>query len=203
VNPMNPFFSRGNQALQNCENAPYKRRLVIFIDNSYLFRNLLEKNLHIDHQLLVNFLAFDAIEHFHLERVILYGSLDESDPDKIKSRENFYKKLSKLPKFQTEIYKLKIIRDNNGGIIEKKEKCVDCAIATGLVKYSMIGLFDTAIIVAGDADFVPPVKVVIDQGQEVIVAGFDNACSEILKEHALGYISLTQNLNKFVDFSRY
>lgn len=176
------------------------RRLMIFIDHSYVHRNIKDRNIRIDHKNLVDFLANDAVEKYSLQRVTLYGSIDRSaTPEKVRMQENIYRMFSRFPKFDTQIFDLKVNYNNNGEFTSKKEKCVDCALVTGLVKYACKGAFDTAILVGGDEDFVPAVKEVVDQGLEVIIAAFNGACSDKLINHALGYISLTDNLNSFAE----
>lgn len=180
------------------------RRLMIFIDHSYVYRNTQDRDVRVNHRDLVNFLANDAVEQYSLQRVTLYGSIDRSvTPEKVRMQENTYRMFSRFPKFDIQIYDLKVNYNNKGEFAGKKEKCVDCALVTGLVKYACKGAFDTAIIVGGDEDFVPAVKEVVDQGLEVIIAAFEGACAEKLINQALGYISLTDNLDTFTEKKTY
>jgi len=173
---------------------------MIFIDNPYVYRYVKSRNIKISHKKLVDYLTFNAVDKYSLERVTIYGSIDRStSPEKIRTQENFYRMLGRLPKFDVQLFDLKVYHDSKGEFVSKKEKCVDCALVTGLVKYAIRGTFDTAIVVAGDEDFIPAVREVIDQGLEVIIAAFDGACAEKLIYHALGYLSLTDNLNAFTE----
>jgi len=53
-----------------------------------------------------------------------------------------------------------------------------------------------AIVCAGDADFIRAVEGVKDMGKQIYVASFEKSCSWKLKQAALGYISLTENVDK-------
>jgi len=80
-----------------------------------------------------------------------------------------------------------------------KEKKVDVAIAHQLTKDAYTKIFtDKAnseiFLVAGDKDYVPVVKDLVDNGFEVIIVFWDNAAKE-LKEVASKFISLNQYLD--------
>ncbi|HWQ67096.1 MAG TPA: NYN domain-containing protein [Methanospirillum sp.] len=181
--------------LKNLHVAP---RLMVFIDQSYLYYCRREKDITINYLDLADFLTLDTGVKYALQRVILYGSINESlDPQKVAGQEKFYQMVSKYPKFDVQLFPIRLRRNQNGEVIGKAEKCVDCAIATGLVKYALLGAYDTAILISGDEDLVPPVREVVDQGLEVIVAAFDDTYSDKLRSEALGFISMTKNQPAF------
>lgn len=175
------------------------KRLMIFIDNSNLFRGSRKEGIKFDYQKLVNFLAdtkIDGFEKYDLIRATLYCVVDRSQPpDKVQKQENLYSKFNKLIKFDVKKFDLKVETDAKGNLV-KYEKGVDVALATDLLLLAARNAFDVAIICAGDADFCSAVEGVKEMGKEIYIASFDTSCANPLKEVALGYISLTQNADR-------
>jgi len=57
------------------------------------------------------------------------------------------------------------------------EKGVDVFMATDLVAFAFMDMYDTAIVVSGDGDFFPAIQTAKNQGKHVEVAAFDNNLS--------------------------
>ena len=57
------------------------------------------------------------------------------------------------------------------------EKGVDVFMATDLVAFAFMDLYDTAIVVSGDGDFFPAIQTAKNQGKHIEVAAFDNNLS--------------------------
>ena len=57
------------------------------------------------------------------------------------------------------------------------EKGVDVYMATDLVAFAFMDLYDTAIVVSGDGDFFPAIQTAKNQGKHIEVAAFDNNLS--------------------------
>jgi len=57
------------------------------------------------------------------------------------------------------------------------EKGVDVYMATDLVAFAFMDLYDTAIVVSGDGDFFPAIQTARNQGKHIEVAAFDNNLS--------------------------
>lgn len=75
-----------------------------------------------------------------------------------------------------------------------KEKQVDTSLATLMVedcyKYMRPGRHDMAVLVAGDGDFVPPVRSVQGRGLKVRVAFWRHGTSRELREAADDFLEL-------------
>jgi uncharacterized LabA/DUF88 family protein len=174
------------------------KRLMVFIDNSNIFRGSRREDIKFDYQKLVSFLAEAAIERYDLTRVIMYCAVDRSQPEsKIRSQEELYSVFNSFIKFDVKTFDLKVIRDASGLVTDRYEKGVDVALVTDLLLLASRNAFDVAFICAGDADFFRAVEGVKDMGKEIYVASFDSSCSQKLKDASLGYISLTRNAEKF------
>lgn len=175
------------------------KRLMIFIDNSNLFRGSRNENIKFDYQKLVNFLSdtkINGFEKYDLIRTTLYCVVDRSQPQsKVEKQEYLYSKFNELIRFDVKKFDLRVGTDAKGNLV-KYEKGVDVALATDLLLLAAKNAFDVAIICAGDADFCRAVEGVKEMGKEIYVASFDTSCAKQLREAALGYISLTKNADK-------
>lgn len=175
------------------------KRLMIFIDNSNIFRGSREEGIRFDYQKLVDFLTdtgIERLERYDLTRVIMYCAVDRSQPEeKIRSQESLYATFNSFIKFDVKSFDLKLVYDN-GCLKDKYEKGVDVALVTDLLLLASKNAYDVAIICAGDADFFRAIEGVKDMGKEIYVASFDSRCAQKLRDTALGYVSLTRNADK-------
>lgn len=181
------------------------KRLMVFIDNSNIFRGSRREGIKFDYQKLVDFLADSSVprlEKYDLTRVIMYCAVDRSQPDgKIRAQEALYSSFNSFIKFDVKTFDLKIIKDAvTGAITDRYEKGVDVALVTDLLLLASRDAFDVAIICAGDADFFRAVEGVKEMGKEIYIASFDSSCASKLKDASLGYISLTTYSNKISIF---
>ena len=71
-----------------------------------------------------------------------------------------------------------------------RQKGVDTLIAVDMLVGAFSGLFDVAVLVAGDADFIPVVEEVRRRGAMVAVAGVSTSVSGDLRRVADRYIEL-------------
>lgn len=176
------------------------KRLMIFIDNSNIFRGSRREGIKFDYQKLVDFLADSGIsrlEKYDLTRVIMYCAVDRSQPDdRIRAQEALYSIFNSFIKFDVKTFDLKVVQAANGDITDKYEKGVDVALVTDLLLLASRNAFDVAIICAGDADFYRAVEGVKEMGKEIYIASFDESCATKLKDASLGYISLTMHSDK-------
>ncbi|MCH8817638.1 MAG: NYN domain-containing protein [Chloroflexi bacterium] len=72
------------------------------------------------------------------------------------------------------------------------EKGVDVYMATDLVAFAFMDLYDTAIVVSGDGDFFPAIQTAKNQGKHIEVAAFDNN----LSSEAANVTDIVIKLNK-------
>ncbi|MCK4910339.1 MAG: NYN domain-containing protein [Thermodesulfovibrionales bacterium] len=66
-------------------------------------------------------------------------------------------------------------------LIRTVEKGVDTSIAIELFHYALDNVYDKAILLSDDADFVPAVEYIQRRGNQIIHAGFKNKAFEIKK----------------------
>lgn len=66
-------------------------------------------------------------------------------------------------------------------LVNDVQKGVDVELACEMLSHAFRGSYDVAILVSGDADFIPVVKRVRDLGKQVEVASFSNACSQEMR----------------------
>ena len=87
-----------------------------------------------------------------------------------------------------------ILEDRN---VANKEKKIDTGIVSAMVRdayRNMKALSDTIVLVAGDADFVPPVRQLVEDGFNVEVVFWDHVAKE-LKDVCSKFISLNGQLD--------
>jgi uncharacterized LabA/DUF88 family protein len=82
------------------------------------------------------------------------------------------------------------------GVIKYAIKGDDIYLATDLIKGSYEDFYDVAIIVSGDEDFIPAIKVVQNNGKKVINAFFPKSSSYLLRNCCDGSINLKNVLIK-------
>ncbi|RLI52740.1 MAG: hypothetical protein DRO87_12705 [Candidatus Thorarchaeota archaeon] len=79
-----------------------------------------------------------------------------------------------------------------------KEKGVDVAIALDITTNALADVFDTALLVSGDADFIPVADLLTKNGKEMDVAQFSNAISWNLRRSVRRVYELDQYFDKLV-----
>jgi uncharacterized LabA/DUF88 family protein len=82
------------------------------------------------------------------------------------------------------------------GSVDFSIKGDDVYLATDLIKGSYENLYDIAIIVSGDADFIPAINLVRKNGKKVINAFFPKSSSYQLRNCCDGSINLRKALDK-------
>ncbi|AIY89301.1 hypothetical protein GACE_0244 [Geoglobus acetivorans] len=87
----------------------------------------------------------------------------------------------------------KPLRKRNDGLIEKG---IDIALAVDMLSLGFRKAYDVAILVSGDGDFIPAVKVIKSLGLRVEVAMFRNALNPDLKRIADRFIALDELADK-------
>lgn len=66
-------------------------------------------------------------------------------------------------------------------LIRTVEKGVDTSIAIELFHYALDNVYDTAVLISGDADFVPAIEYIQRRGNRIVHAGFRNQSFEVKK----------------------
>ena len=169
------------------------QRVAIFIDGSNLYHNLKRFDIRIKIE--------DVIKRVETKRkvvdVFYYTALlDKSiNEEKYKEHKRFLDKIKKIPNFHVVLCNLRkiILPDGN---IDFAIKGDDVYLATDLIRGSYEDLYDVAIIVSGDADFIPAINLVRKNGKKVINAFFPKSSSYQLRNCCDGSINLRKALNK-------
>lgn len=156
-----------------------KERVSIFIDGSNLYHSL--KSLHINE---INFdkLAKKLGGDRQIVSVFYYNApLDITyNPKKYWEQQRFFDKLRKLPFFKVVLCKMRKIRRSNK-TVNYEVKGDDVYLTVDLVSGAYENLYDIAIVVSGDEDFVPALKKVQKLGKKVENAYFISSSSSALK----------------------
>jgi len=160
-----------------------KKRIAIFIDGSNFYHSLKETlDLHdnqIDFKKMVNTLKNDRL----LIGAYYYNApLDRGYNEKIYwKQQKFFSELRKIPGFHVILCNMrKIIKSK--GKSEFTVKGDDIHLATDMISLAYENIYDTAILVSGDGDFVPMIKKVQKLGKNIENAYFKVSRSNYLKK---------------------
>jgi len=179
--------------------TPTNGKAVVFIDNGYLQKIL----KHQFGEARFDYLKFseEACQGYLRLRTYVYDCLPyQSDPptaiqrEMIAGSQKFFTTLKKLPSLDVRFGKLRPRPE--GGYVQKG---VDIYLAVDLVKLTLKGQLQKAIILTGDADYVPAVQVAKDEGVSITLyhsafhetedgssfSGYSNALWDLCDERKL------------------
>ena len=101
-------------------------------------------------------------------------------------------------KIDTVIDDLRAMKVEHPSVFQKKKgsgsKQVDISLATDMLVHASHRNYETAVLVAGDEDYVPLVRAVENEGRRVVVWFLDNGLSPKLKQAADFYADLSEFL---------
>lgn len=144
-------------------------RVIVFIDNSNIFKGFRKYNIKADYEKLKNMIIGDR----ELHGILLYeGVVYPMSPEK----KSWYEELRNRSGYEIKASFDKIA---SGGFIEKK---VDIKIAIDIISLAYENAYDTAVLVSGDGDFVPVVKKVKEMDKNVEIWAFKYSLANTLKE---------------------
>ncbi|MFX1499552.1 MAG: NYN domain-containing protein [Promethearchaeota archaeon] len=144
-------------------------RIVIFIDNSNIFKGFQKYNIKVDYEKLKNLITRGR----KLEALFLYeGVVHPMNPEK----KRWYKELTAKSGY---IIKASFDKIATGGAIEKK---VDIKIAIDIISYAYENAYDTAVLVSGDGDFVPVAEKLKELNKNMEVWAFKYSLANSLKD---------------------
>jgi len=163
---------------------------MIFIDGSNFYYGLKE-NMGFT-QIDFNFFAQKLTEGRKYIRTYYYNvALDaKEDPGKYASQQRFFNKLCFTPYL---ILKLGRLQKTSTGYVEKG---VDINIAVDMFKLAHDDVYDTAILVTSDGDFVPAIEVVQELGKHMENAYFGRGYSFHLRKACDKFIELNNSFFK-------
>ena len=168
-----------------------KQRVAIFIDGSNLYHNLKRYDIKTTFEEIIKKVETkrEIVDIFYYT-ALLDKSIDEKRYNKHKK---FLEKIKKIPNFNVVLCNLRkmILED---GSVDFTIKGDDVYLATDLIKGAYENLYDVAIIVSGDADFIPAIKLVQKNNKKVINAFFPKSSSYLLRNCCDGSINLKKAL---------
>lgn len=111
-----------------------------------------------------------------------------------KKHKKFLDKIKQIPNFNVVLCNLRktILEDDS---IDFSIKGDDVYLATDLIKGAFKDLYDVAIIVSGDEDFIPTIKVAQENKKKIINAFFPKSSSYLLRNCCDGSINLKKALS--------
>jgi uncharacterized LabA/DUF88 family protein len=153
-------------------------RVAIFIDGSNLYHGLKNSLRRQD----LNFTEFitKLCGNRKLFRTYYYNVFQDATkfPETYREQAEFLDILNKTPYLEVRLGSTKVAQ----GV--PVERGIDIMLATDLLYYAWHDLYDVAILVSGDSDFIYAVQVVKNMGKHVEVAYFETAVSKDLTDMA-------------------
>jgi uncharacterized LabA/DUF88 family protein len=149
-----------------------QNRCAVFIDGGY-FEKVLKYQFNEER---INLLEFSELVSGETERLKTYyyncmpmlsDPPTEKEKKLQKDRNRFISSIRKLPRFEIRLGKLvkRSHYDKFGNLVTKHvQKRVDVLLAVDLVRMSIGGQINKAVMVAGDSDYVPAVETANDAG---------------------------------------
>jgi uncharacterized LabA/DUF88 family protein len=143
--------------------------VMVFIDGSNLYHSL-KKNFNrtdLDIGKFVNKL----LEKRSLTRIYYYNARVgiKEEPERYKRQSAFFNSVNAIPYTELRLGRLVYYNWPN---VPPYEKGTDVQLAVDMITHSFKDNYDTAILVAGDNDFVSAVQAVKDNGKHIEVALF-------------------------------
>lgn len=155
-----------------------EERVCVFIDGSNLYHALRDTIGRTD----INFGEFarKLAMGRPVFRVYYYNALQDPgrNAESARDQQEFLSLLNQTPYLEVRLGTLRVI----GGVIV--EKGVDVMLATDVVNYAYENMYDTAIIVSGDADYAYALQLVKNKGKHIEVAYFETNISRELQDLA-------------------
>jgi uncharacterized LabA/DUF88 family protein len=169
-----------------------KERVAIFIDGSNLYHNLKKYYIPLPFEEIIKRVEVKR----KIVKILYYTALldKEIDEEKYNKHLDFLNNIKKIPNFKIVLCRLRKIFLKDGSI-EFKIKGDDVFLATDLIKGAYENLYDIAIVISGDADFIPAINLVRKKGKKVINAFFPKSSSYLLRKCCDGSINLRKVLS--------
>ena len=155
-----------------------KERITIFIDGSNFYHSTAKKGKKVKFEKLIN----ELTRNRELINVFYYvAPLDyKTNPKKYWSHQRFLDRLRNISKFKVVLCTLKKVENNRK--IEFIVKGDDIHLANDFLEGAYENLYDTAIIVSGDEDFVPIIKTAQKLKKKIGNAYFKSSSSQALRK---------------------
>ena len=179
---LNPLFR--SFSIKSAVPPMPKLRVAIFIDGSNLYHSTKKDYRRTD--LDLGKFADLLLAGRFLVRVYYYNAsvLQEDGLELYKSQQRFFEVIRHLPYFEVRLGK--ILKRGESRI----EKGIDVRIAVDMLTMAHDDVYDVAVLVSGDADYVHAVESVKGTGKHVEVACFRSSRSDQLMQQADRVIGL-------------
>jgi uncharacterized LabA/DUF88 family protein len=144
-------------------------RVMIFIDNSNIFKGFQKYNIKADYEklkIIIN--KSRKLQNIFLYEGIVYPMSSE--------KKRWYDELGNRSGY---VIKASFDKIASNGAVEKK---IDINIAIDIVSLAYEDAYDTAVLVSGDGDFVPVIKKVNELNKKVEIWAFKYSLANIIKE---------------------
>jgi len=170
-----------------------KERVAIFIDGSNLYYSL--KDIKIKKINFKKLLTSLTKEKLLISTFYYNASLDISQNKKTYwEQQKFFNFLRKIPDFNVILCRMR--KHNQDGKISFDVKGDDVCLAVDLVSGAYENLYDIAIIISGDEDFVPAIQKAQKLNKKVVNAYFNSTSSNYLKHTCDESICLNKVIDK-------
>ena len=145
-------------------------RVMIFIDGSNLYHSL--KNFFNRADIDIGKFVNRLLDKRRLVRIYYYNAKVgyKEEPERYRDQQAFFAGVSAIPYCELRLGRL--VYTSNWPNTPPYEKGVDIQLATDMITHSYKNNYDTAILVAGDNDFVGALQAVKDNGKHAEVALF-------------------------------
>lgn len=181
-----------------------KDRVAIFIDAGYWLKFCSACGKRVDYNKFANFLAAgkDILRVYYYD-CLPFQSAAPTDDEKqrLSKAQRFVYTLERLPHYEVRLGKLAKHQDNQGRV-NYTQKRVDLMLGCDLVTLSAKQAITEAVLVAGDSDFIIPVKIAKNEGVRVTLLecrqGSTRPHDELLSACDLRKPFLLSDFNKIV-----
>ena len=170
-----------------------KERVMIFIDGSNFYYSTFKKGKRVNFEKLIK----ELVQDNNLVQAFYYvAPLDiEVDEKKYWKHQRFIEILNEIPKFNVVLCTLKKIKAKKDCFVYLV-KGDDVKLSNNLLMGAVDDLYDLAIVVSGDEDFIDSVNIVRKKyGKKVCNAFFSRSSSSNLRNAC----DFTINLNSILD----
>ena len=172
-------------------------KTICFIDESNFYHGQVESGWKIDWKKFQEYLGRNG----QVWQTFYFGSAFEPD-DEI--RNSFYQHLADQLRWEVTLYALgrKTVLCSHCGHKEvvPAEKGVDVGVATKMLMLGMNRAYETAVLVAGDRDYLEPVRFVKSLGLRVEVVSWKHSLSDELAAESSAPVLLLDELKKAIAF---
>lgn len=170
-------------------------RVTIFIDGSNFYhgvKDIKKDGLKIRLQKIVN----DLVGSRELVTAFYYNALLDKkyDPETYKIHNKFIDIVRKFPKFKVVLCDWRKITEKDGSL-RYDTKGDDVCLTTDLLMGAFDNIYDIAIIVSGDADFIPVIKILRRRFKKKIGNGYFRSSSSYKLRNACDF---SVNLKKVI-----